>query len=127
VSRAPTTVLIVDDEFAIVEALTEILTWEGYAVRSAVHGRAALEVLEEEQVDIILMDVMMPVMGGVEAAAAIKADPRWRNTPIILMSAGPLPEMNGSHWGEMLRKPFPLDALLRALQTAIAGRAGGGE
>jgi CheY-like chemotaxis protein len=112
------TVLVVDDEFAIVEALSELLTWEGYTVRSAGNGRAALEILASERVDVVLMDVMMPTMGGVDAARAIKADPRLRDIPIVLMTAGPLPDAD-VRWFTTLRKPFDVNALLSAVQRAI--------
>ena len=111
-------VLIVDDEFAIVEALAEILTWEGYVVKSAAHGRAALQILATDHVDVVLMDLMMPVMGGVEAATAMRSDPRLRTIPVVVMSAGPLPD-GDSRWSEAIRKPFDLDALLGAIKRAV--------
>lgn len=113
------TVLIVDDEFAIVEALSEILRWEGFTVMSAGNGRVALDVLGKEHVDLVLMDAMMPVMGGVEAATAMKADPRLRSIPVILMTAGPMPSQQ-SLWVAALRKPFQLDALDQAVRGALA-------
>jgi CheY-like chemotaxis protein len=116
-------VLIVDDEFAIVEALTEILTWEGYTVRSVGNGRAALEHLATERVDVVLMDAMMPVMSGVEAARAMRADPRLDEIPIVLMTAGPLPDSE-VRWASTLRKPFDLGALVRAMRTAFASVSG---
>ncbi len=115
------TVLIVDDEFAIVEALTEILHWDGFTVMSAGNGKVALEVLGRERIDVVLMDAMMPVMGGVEAAAAMKADPRLRDIPIILMTAGPMP-VGGVPWVAALRKPFQLDALETAVRNAVAAK-----
>jgi CheY-like chemotaxis protein len=119
--RDAKTLLIVDDEFAIVEALAEILKWEGYTVMSAGNGRAALEVLGKERVDLVLMDAMMPVMGGVEAAAAMQADPRLRDIPIILMTAGPMPA-GEARWVAALRKPFQLEALERAVRNALGAR-----
>lgn len=115
------TVLIVDDEFAIVEALTEILHWDGLSVLSAANGRIALDVLGRERVDVVLMDAMMPVMGGVEAAAAMQSDPRLRDIPIILMTAGPLPA-GEVRWMAALRKPFQLDALEAAIRSAIGAK-----
>jgi CheY-like chemotaxis protein len=115
------TVLIVDDEFAIVDALAEILRWEGHAVMSAGNGRAALDVLERDRVDLVLMDAMMPVMGGVEAARAMKSDPRLRDIPIILMTAGPLPS-GEVRWAAVLRKPFQMEALERAVCEALGTR-----
>jgi CheY-like chemotaxis protein len=112
------TVLVVDDELAIVEALAEILTSEGYAVKSAGNGRAALELLTQQHVDVVLMDAMMPTMGGVDAARAMQADARLRDIPIVLMTAGPLPDAD-VRWFTALRKPFALSALMSAVQRAV--------
>ena len=111
------TVLVVDDEVSIVEALAEILAWEGYDVVTAGDGRQALERLGKATPDVILMDVMMPVMGGVEAARAIEADPSIAHVPVVLMTAGPLPE--GVDGSLAVRKPFELAALLRVLRLAL--------
>jgi CheY-like chemotaxis protein len=111
------TVLVVDDEVSIVEALAEILAWEGYDVVTAGNGRQALEELGKATPDVILMDVMMPVMGGVEAARAIEADPRLAHVPVVMMTAGPLPE--GVDGSLAVRKPFELAALLRVLRLAL--------
>ncbi len=61
-------VLIVDDDAFIVEALSELLRDEGLHVRTATNGRLGLEALERECVDVILLDLMMPVMDGWEFA-----------------------------------------------------------
>ena len=110
-------ILIVDDEFSIVEALAEILTWEGFAVVTAGNGQAALEQLAKAPVDVVLMDVMMPVMGGLEAARAIEADPRTAHIPVVIMTAGPMPE--GVDGSLAVRKPFELAALLRVIRHAL--------
>jgi CheY-like chemotaxis protein len=112
------TVLIVDDEFAIVEALTEALAWEGYAVKSASDGRAALDLLGREQVDAVLMDLMMPVMSGLETIEAMKRDPRMKDIPVVIMSAGPLPAHDALFTGA-LRKPFDIAQLLATVRSAL--------
>ena len=80
-------ILIVDDEISIVEALAEILTWEGFSVVTAGHGRTALEQLAKAPVDIVLMDVMMPVMNGFDASRKIKENPATAEIPILMLSA----------------------------------------
>lgn len=111
------TVLVVDDEVSIVEALAEILAWEGFEVATAGNGRQALDELAKALPDVVLMDVMMPVMGGVEAARAIEADPRTAHVPVVMMTAGPLPD--GVDGSLAVRKPFELVALLRVLRLAL--------
>lgn len=111
------TVLIVDDEVSIVEALSEILTWEGFSVVTAGNGQLALEQLAKAPVDVVLMDVMMPVLGGAEAAEAIRANPQTAGIPIVIMTAGPLPD--GVDGSLAVRKPFELAALLRVIRRAL--------
>jgi CheY-like chemotaxis protein len=111
------TVLIVDDEVSIVEALAEILSWEGFSIATAGNGRAALDHLSRTRADVVLMDVMMPVMGGVEAARAMKADPRTAEIPVVIMTAGPVPD--GVDGSLAIRKPFELAALLRVIRRAL--------
>jgi CheY-like chemotaxis protein len=111
------TVLIVDDEVSIVEALAEILTWEGFSVVTAGNGRLALEQLAKAPADVVLMDLMMPVMGGVEAAQAIKANPETAGIPVVIMTAGPVPD--GVDGSLAVHKPFELAALLRVLRRAL--------
>ncbi|HET8541763.1 MAG TPA: response regulator [Anaeromyxobacter sp.] len=117
-------VLIVDDEVSIVEALSEILTWEGFSVSTAGNGSLALEELARNTVDVVLMDVMMPVMGGLDAAQRMNADPRTAHIPVVLMTAGPVPE--GFDGSLVVRKPFELAALLRVLRRALERRQAAG-
>jgi CheY-like chemotaxis protein len=121
-------VLLVDDEHAIVEALGEILAWEGWAVRSAANGREALAVAGAERPDVILLDVMMPVMDGIETVRALQADATLRHIPVVLMSAAPIPRPDGVPRDGELQKPFDVRELTRALAAALArgSRRGGG-
>jgi CheY-like chemotaxis protein len=113
-------VLLVDDEHAIVEALGEILAWEGFTVRSAANGREALDVAALEPPDVILLDVMMPVMDGVETMHALQASAALRHVPVVLMSAAPLPPLDGVPLAGRLQKPFDVGELRRAVEAALA-------
>jgi two-component system response regulator AtoC len=66
-------ILVVDDEASLRDAVGRILAAEGYEVREAEDGRAALRLLEAEQFDFILCDLRMPVMGGLELLKEITA------------------------------------------------------
>ena len=76
--------LIVDDEPDIVELLQYNLTKEGFEVRTAENGKRALEVARAFQPNIILLDIMMPVMDGVEACRQLKEIPALKNSFIVL-------------------------------------------
>jgi CheY-like chemotaxis protein len=115
-------ILLVDDEFSIVEALAEVLQWEGYTVRTAPNGQRALEELARAPASLILLDYMMPVMDGLQALQKIRADPAWQKIPVVLMTAATLPD-GSAGWDAMLRKPFEAGALLKVLRRLIPAAA----
>jgi putative two-component system response regulator len=80
-------VLVVDDVSANVELLRTLLTREGYTVVTASDGEQALEVVEREQPDLVLMDVLMPKLNGYEACEQIKRNTSTRLTPVVLITA----------------------------------------
>ena len=71
-------VLIVDDEFGLAEMLREMLREAGYDVTLAINGQLALEILGERPIDLVLTDMMMPVMDGAELAKIGRASCRER-------------------------------------------------
>ena len=77
-------VLIVDDEQDIVDALKIYLSSQEYDLYEAHTGKEALEMMEKEQIDLVLMDIMMPVMDGISAVSKIR---QISNVPIILLTA----------------------------------------
>lgn len=117
-----TTVLIVDDEPDIVSTLRMVLQIEGYEVLDAPNGRAALTKIAEVRPDIILSDLMMPFMTGLELLAAVKENPESRTIPVVLMSAGRPNVAELVHPCDgFLAKPIGLDELLTTL-AALLGR-----
>ncbi len=115
------TVLVVDDEFGVVEVLDAILTDEGYRVVTATNGRQAMARIAEQRPDLILLDYMMPVFDGVAVLRALSADPRATGLPIVVMSA--LPEeaisAEAKHYTAFLRKPFRIKTVLAAIERAL--------
>ena len=119
-------VLIVDDEFGLAEMAGELLAMQGYHVVTAINGRLALATLHHTRPDVILLDVMMPVMSGPELVRALEANPEYRDIPIIMMSAagpGALPDGIRPLIAGFLQKPFSYDELTAALEAALAPRA----
>jgi len=84
---AQATILVVDDELEVRETMADCLIAYGYRVVMAVSARAALDVLERNAVDLILTDVHMPGMSGVELCACLKGEPRFQLTPVVLLTA----------------------------------------
>lgn len=84
---SPFRILVVDDEPDITEFLTYNLRKEGFYVDTASNGRKAIEKATEIIPDLILMDIMMPVMDGIEATSEIRANPNLGDTIIAFLSA----------------------------------------
>ncbi|MFQ5666556.1 MAG: PleD family two-component system response regulator [Candidatus Binatia bacterium] len=80
-------ILIVDDEPDVVTILTHMLGREGYECVSASGGEAALQAIQQQSVDVILLDVMMPEMDGLQVCERLQQDETWRQIPVILVTA----------------------------------------
>ncbi len=91
-SKMPTeqmrpTVLVINDDTKVLELLTVILEKEGYKTVTAVNGNDALELAFRVEPDIVISDVVMPLMDGLELCRRLKEDPRTRHVPVLLASA----------------------------------------
>jgi CheY-like chemotaxis protein len=105
-------VLVVDDDPDILEAICDILEVEDYRVAKARNGLEALERVDAERPDAILLDLMMPVMDGVTFAQALRDRPA-RDVPIVVISADGNPQRAASVGARAyLAKPFDIDTLL---------------
>ncbi len=117
-------ILLVEDDAGIRESVAEALESEGYRVSSAANGSDALAWLAREVPDVLLVDLVMPVMSGGELLARVKADPRLAGIPAILMTAAmptaqsPIPAADAT-----LPKPFELEALLEVVGRLSRARA----
>jgi DNA-binding response OmpR family regulator len=111
-------VLVVDDDPDILDALAEILEVEGYEVQRARNGREALQRLEQGLPDLVLLDLMMPVMDGWEFARSLAPGAR---PPIIVLSADRNVSVKAKEIGALgwLAKPFELTELLAAVRGAV--------
>jgi CheY-like chemotaxis protein len=116
------TVLVVDDEFGIVELFEAILQDEGYRVLTAVNGKLALEILANERPDLIFLDFMMPVMDGPSVLRAIARNPELVGVPIVLMSSmlEPAVRERCSGYTFFLPKPFKISHLIALTAGLIA-------
>ncbi len=118
------TILIVDDELAIAEVLSLILQDEGYAVCCAANGRKGLERLAEGNIDLVILDYMMPIMGGAAMGLALRSNPDTRSIPIIFNSS--LDEAVVSEqfpdYDAYLRKPYNVDRALEIIRVLLARR-----
>jgi DNA-binding response OmpR family regulator len=114
------TILICDDDEDILSALQIYLSQEGYKIIKAQNGAAALQVIEGEPVHLIIMDVMMPVMDGIQAAVGIR---EASNAPIIFLSAKSedTDRILGLNMGgdDYITKPFNPVELIARVKAAL--------
>jgi len=115
------TILVVDDELGAIEVVATALEDEGYRVLSAANGRHGLEKLAEGQVDLAVIDFMMPLMDGTALGRAMKADAALRNIPIIMMSAvgESVVRERFDGYTAFLRKPFRISALIDTVRRVL--------
>ena len=115
-------VLLVDDDVRNIFALTSALEHKGAIVEIGRNGREAIERLEQhDDIDLVLMDVMMPEMDGFEATRLIRQQPRWRKLPIIAVTAKAMKDdqqrclQAGAN--DYLAKPIDLDRLFSLIRV----------
>lgn len=120
------TILVVDDLRGFREVLREFLVEKGYEVREARDGIEALAVLEEAQIDIVIADVFMPRMDGIELLSRLRTKPE-RPTIVAVSGAGeamgadnPLDLARGMGADITLEKPFDFDTLTTQIEAHVA-------
>lgn len=114
-------ILIVDDEFGLADVVSEILSESGYEVSVAINGRLGLACLEKQRPDLVLLDIMMPVLDGIGMLRAMRANPDFASIPVIMMTAVPeaLPKEKPALFQSALSKPFTPKALFSAIEQAL--------
>jgi two-component system sensor histidine kinase and response regulator WspE len=125
-------VLVVEDSLVAAEMHRGILSGAGYDVGITQDGVEALDRLRREDWDLVVTDVDMPRMNGVDLITQMRADPRLRRTPVIVVSS----RDSGDHRQRGLdagadayvsKGEFDQEMVLQAVRLLIAGRAGGGQ
>jgi DNA-binding response OmpR family regulator len=127
VRSGPARILAVDDDFDILRMIDRTLKSAGYVVEQARDGREAEEKLRTEKYDLVVLDAMLPHVHGFEICARLKASPRTRALPVILVSAvyrgwryaHDARETFGAD--DYLEKPFHLPELLQRVQARLTG------
>jgi two-component system phosphate regulon response regulator PhoB len=118
-------VLVVDDNDDNVRIIGEILRTRGFTVRVAHDGATALRALEEQRPDVVLLDVMMPEMDGMEVLDRIRTNPQLANVPVILVTAKAQDEdvLAGYKVGAdyYITKPFTARQLLHGIGLVLGG------
>ena len=119
-----TKVLIADDEEDIKEIMQMFLESQGYEVETAFDGLSALDQVRTWNPDVILLDIMMPVMDGIQVCEKIKGDPSTKHIPVIMVSAASKRDMEGPAFeagaDEYVVKPFDPAELGKVVERCLA-------
>jgi CheY-like chemotaxis protein len=118
-ARDAPTILVVDDERDICDMTAEALALDGHRVLTASNGQMALEQARRNRPDLIVLDLMMPVMNGWEFLEAQREDPDLGSVPVIVDTASSETQVDGA--AVILRKPFDVDTLLAAVARLYEG------
>ena len=118
-----TKILVVDDEDDILDILIEDLSGGGYDVISAKNGASALVRIYQEQPDLVLLDLLMPVLNGYEVLREVRDNPTTKNLPVIVITGVPdvkseqtAVEMGANYF---LTKPWNPETLHAAIRVAL--------
>jgi len=125
---AVVSVLVVDDEPHIGRIIRTRLEQDGYVVHLAEQGQEALDVLEQHpSIALVLLDLMMPGMSGIDVLRVLRGDARWAALPCIVLTAAgqdaQLREAEGLGVSEIMTKPFSPRRLLSRVQSYTAPSA----
>ena len=121
-----TKILVVDDEPNIVQTLQDRLEMNEYEVVTAGNGREGLEKFEQEQPDVILLDVIMPIMDGHEMLEMLRKRPRGQDVSVIMLTARSqtqdIARANACGIDDYIVKPFDLSELLEKIESIVEHR-----
>lgn len=120
-------ILVVDDEPSILLSLEFLMKQEGYTVHTATNGEEALESVRETKPNLILLDVMMPKRDGFEVCQLIRANPEWKDTLIIMLTAKgrEVEQEKGLALGadDYITKPFATRELVKKVKMILGDDA----
>jgi len=118
-------ILIVEDEPRNLKLLRDLLQVSGYTTIEATDGKQGVGLARAEKPDLILMDIMMPVMDGLEATRTLKANAATRNIPILALTSyamkGDKESILGAGCDGYLTKPIDIQGLLKEVARYLSG------
>jgi CheY-like chemotaxis protein len=112
-------VLLVEDDQDTREMYSEYLSYSGLRVTEAPTGFRALERAREQRPDVVVTDIAMPGMDGLELSRRLRAEPPMRDVPIIAVSGHPTDRARDAGCNVMLEKPCTPDELLHAIEEVL--------
>lgn len=115
-------ILVVEDDASLRTVIRLVLEQEGYEIAEAANGRIALEQIDEQEPDLVLVDAKMPVLTGEELIDRLRADPRHASIPAVLLTGLPSAVREQTPADAVIAKPFEKSQLLRVINDLLGAR-----
>lgn len=114
-------ILVVDDSPVVKKIVTTTLVKKGFEVREALDGVAALEILLSEKIDLVITDLNMPKMDGLQLTREIRKNPTYKRIPVIMLTTNPSEEQKALEAGAnlYLKKPVTSEELISHVQKFL--------
>jgi len=118
-------ILVLDDQAYLRDIMAVILTDAGYPARPVVTTEEAWTLLHEVRPELLVLDLSLPRMSGLDFLARVRAEPAWATLPVIVVSGDPskLAELDGSPYVRTLAKPFDVTAIVDEVARFLAPAA----
>ncbi len=117
------TIMIIDDIETNIHSLIEILD-DSFDILASTDVKEALEIIEEESVDLILLDIMMPILDGFEVCKIVKANPQTENIPVIFITSSSDEETISNAYelgaSNFIKKPFKSEEILTKVKKELS-------
>ena len=114
-----TTVLIVEDDAATREMYRQALTASGHRTIAVADGLAALRHLEGDRPDVVVLDLMLPTLGGHDVYRELRANPETREIPVVIVTGSDARNLEPNEFRFFLRKPVSPETLTRVVEDAL--------
>ncbi|ADQ46895.1 response regulator receiver protein [Caldicellulosiruptor kronotskyensis 2002] len=114
-------ILVVDDSPVVKKIVTTTLVKKGFEVKEALDGVAALEILLSEKIDLVITDLNMPKMDGLQLTREIRKNPMYKRIPVIMLTTNPSEEQKALEAGAnlYLKKPVTSEELISHVQKFL--------
>jgi two-component system response regulator MtrA len=120
---APAKIFIADDDPLLLEGLSRALSGRGYTVRTAPDGPRLLSLMEHERPDLVVLDIMMPGMSGLDVLRRVRDDGRWPTVPVMMVTAltdaAVMESARNDGASDVIHKPFRLKDLVARIEDRL--------
>lgn len=121
-------ILVIDDELVLCELMKDFLEASGHSVQTADNAMAGLKMLREGGFELMLCDVNMPGLSGLELLRLVRGDPAFKTLPVLMCTArdmmGEVDQAFETGANGYVVKPFDMKSLNESVTKALAGKAG---